>query len=312
MEAASRSEHDSFTGNSLHSSVPLTAQRTKSITGIRYHENDLPTGIGNRRLFVPNRFAFAKHFVTRSERMLKMFFRIPNLQVCALLATALICVQCGCGSKTERTEERPSPSIHEQVLAVQQGDSREIRSYVPIDEAGFEQLRGLLGLEVLSLTHADVSDEIADVLSSLEGLRQIRLEKAPIGDQSARAIGNLPKLSSINLPNCIISDEGIKDWPLLNELVLLRIGSPNLSDSAIETVAKMTSLRFLHLIDVPITDVGLTHLYGMEHLESFYLDGDRVTEDGLTALLEAMPKLHFHRDQQHLPIDPRANDHGKH
>jgi len=98
----------------------------------------------------------------------------------------------------------------------------------------------------------------------------------------------------------------------LNELVLLRIGSPNLSDFSIETVAKMTSLKFLHLIDVPITDAGLKHLYGMEHLESFYLDGGRVTEDGLTALLEAMPKLHFHRDQQHLPNDPRANGHGKH
>jgi hypothetical protein len=79
-----------------------------------------------------------------------------------------------------------------------------------------------------------------------------------------------------------------------------------------ETVAKMASLRFLHLIDVPITDAGLKHLYGMEHLESFYLDGGRVTEDGLTALLEAMPNLHFHQNQQHRPNDPRANDHGKH
>ena len=273
---------------------------------------DILTGIDSRRLFVPTRFAFAIHFVTRSERMLKMFCRISILQVCALLASALICAQCGCGLKTERTEKRPSPSMLEQVLTVQQGNSREIRSSATIDEAGFEQLRGLTGLEILSLTHADVSDKIADVLSSLEGLRQIRLEKANIGDPSARAIGNLPKLSSINLPNCIISDEGIKEWPLLNELVLLRIGSPNLSDSAIETVVKMTSLRFLHLIDVPITDVGLKHLYRMEHLESFYLDGGHVTQDGVTALLEAMPKLHFHRDQQHLPNDPRGKDHGKH
>ena len=244
--------------------------------------------------------------------MPKMNCCIPNLQICALLSCALICVQCGCGSKTERTEERPTQSIHEQVLAVQQSDSREIRSNEPLDEAGFERLRGLTGLEVLSLTHADVSDKIADVLSSLEGLRQMRLEKATIGDQSARAIGKLSKLSSINLPNCIVSDEGIKDWPLLDELVLLRIGSPNLSDSAIETIAKMTSLRFLHLIDVPITDLGLRHLHGMEHLESFYLDGGCITEDGLIAMLEAMPRLHFHRDQQHLPNDPRANDHGKH
>lgn len=248
----------------------------------------------------------------RSEGSQKMVCRIPILQVCTWLASALICIPCGCGSKTERTQKIPSPSILEQVLAVQRGDSREIRSDEPMDEAGFEQLRGLTGLEALSLTHADLSDKIADVLSTLEGLRQIRLEKAPIGDNSARAISKLPQVSSINLPNCIVSDEGIKAWPSLNELVLLRIGSPNLSDTGFETVAKMSSLRFLHLIDAPITDVGLKHLYGMEHLESFYLDGGRITEDGLTALLDAMPKLHFHRNQQHLPNDSRANDHGKH
>ena len=245
-------------------------------------------------------------------RVLKMVCRISIPQVYALLASAWICVLSGCGSRTERTQERVSPSMHEQVLAVQQGDTREIRSNEAIDEAGFEQLRGLSGLEILALTQADVSDKITDVLSSLEGLRQIQLAKAPIGDQSAKAIGNLSRLSSINLPNCIVSDEGITAWPLLNDLILLRIGSPNLTDSAMETVAKMTSLRFLHLIDVPITDAGLKHLYGMEHLESFYLDGGRVTEDGLTALLEAMPNLHFHQNQQHRPNDPRANDHGNH
>ncbi len=232
--------------------------------------------------------------------------------ICVFVASYLICNQCGCSSKTEQTEERPIASIHEQVLAVQKGDSREIRSYVPVDEAGFEQLRGLTELEVLSLTRVEISDKIADTLASLVGLRQIQLEKAFIGDRSAKAIGRLPKLTSINLPNCNISDEGIKDWPVLNELVLLRIGSPNLSDAALGMVSKMKSLRFLHLLGVPITDVGLKHLYGMEHLESFYLDGGRVTEDGLAALLQAMPKLHFHRDQQHLTIDPRAHDHGKH
>lgn len=244
--------------------------------------------------------------------MLKMLSQIPYLQVIALLGCALICIQCGCGSNTERTEGPSIPSLESQTLAVQRGDSREIHLEVPLDEAGFGQLRGLTGLEALSLMQVEGSDNMADVLSSLKGLRQLRLEKAPIGDSLARAIGSLPKLSSINLPNCIVSNDGIETWPLLSDLVLLRIGSPNLSDSALETIAKMKSLRFLHLIDVPITDVGLKHLYPMEHLESLYLDGGRVTEDGLMALLEALPKLHFHRDQQHLPNDPSANNHGKH
>jgi len=241
-----------------------------------------------------------------------MFGSIPIPQVCIFVTCAMVCVQGGCNSRTNVTEESPSISIHEQVLAVQNGSSREIRSNSAIDEAGLGQLAGLTELEVLSLTRAEFSDEFADTLSSLVGLRQIRLENAFVGDRSAKAISKLRNLSSINLPNCKISDDGLEDWPLLDDLVLLRIGSPNLSDVALTTVAKMKSLRFLHLVNVAITDAGLKHLYSMDQLESLYIDGGSVTEDGLSALLLVMPKLHFHRDQQHLPNDPQANDHGKH
>lgn len=241
-----------------------------------------------------------------------MFRSMSIPQVCVLVTCAMVCVQCGCQSRTNVTQESPSPSIHEQVLAVQHGDSREIRSNLAMDDAGLGQLAGLTELEVLSLTRAEVSDEFAGTLSSLVGLRQIRLENAAIGDRSAKAISKLRNLSSINLPNCNISDDGLEDWPSLHELVLLRIGSPNLSDAALATVAKMKSLRFLHLVNVAMTDAGLKHLYSMEQLESLYIDGGGVTEDGLSALLQAMPKLHFHRDQQHLPTDPQADNHGKH
>jgi hypothetical protein len=72
----------------------------------------------------------------------------------------------------------------------------------------------------------------------------------------------------------------------------------------------MPALRFLHLIDVPVTDAGIAHLQSMSRLESFYLDGGRCTDDGLRALLRALPDLHFHLDQLHLPGDPKADDHG--
>jgi hypothetical protein len=71
----------------------------------------------------------------------------------------------------------------------------------------------------------------------------------------------------------------------------------------------MNSLRFLHLIDVPITDAGLAHVSGMTWLESFYLDGGDCTDAGLRGLLQALPELHFHRDQLHLPDDPHAHPH---
>ncbi len=74
-------------------------------------------------------------------------------------------------------------------------------------------------------------------------------------------------------------------------------------------LGRFKRLRALHLIDVPITDAGLDQLHGLAQLESFYLDGSQATDDGILRLLEALPNLHFHRDQQHLDRDPNRHEH---
>ncbi len=77
-----------------------------------------------------------------------------------------------------------------------------------------------------------------------------------------------------------------------------------------ERIAGLSKLRFLHLIDVPITDAGLAKLASMKNLESLYLDRvDNVTDQGLEKLLKALPAVHFHRDQQHMPGDPNDDHH---
>ncbi|MGV3607349.1 MAG: hypothetical protein ACO1RA_13170 [Planctomycetaceae bacterium] len=139
---------------------------------------------------------------------------------------------------------------------------------------------------------------------------EIRLYKNPVADAQLEELAGLTKLKRINLADSQISDEGLaliaKHAP---QLELLRIGSPNISDAGMAHVAEMKKLRFLHLIDVPITDAGLKPLAAMTWLESFYLDGGKATDEGLSELILAIPKLHFHRDQQHLPNDPRKDKH---
>ncbi len=95
----------------------------------------------------------------------------------------------------------------------------------------------------------------------------------------------------------------------LPHLELLRLGSPQITDAGLECLARFKRLRFLHLIDVPVTDAGLDHLHGLEQLESLYLDGSQATDEGILRLLAALPKLHFHRDQQHLDRDPKRHEH---
>lgn len=140
---------------------------------------------------------------------------------------------------------------------------------------------------------------------------EIRLKNAAIEDAQLADLWGLAELRRLNLPNSQISDRGLeviaKEVP---QLELLRVGSPRITDAGLATIAQLNELRFLHLIDVPITDAGLKHLEQMIWLESFYLDGGAVTDRGLSSLIKALPELHFHRDQQHLPSDPRREDHG--
>ncbi len=215
----------------------------------------------------------------------------------------------GCSSRQEANAVNRTPSFQDQIQAVRLGTTHEISSSEKITDADFIQLHGLVELEDLSLSNAFLSDDAAEVLIDLVGLQRLRLEKASLGDKSAEVIGRLSKLKTINLPDSKIFDQGIHDWPTLSKLFLLRIGSPNLTDAALDTIGRMNQLRFLHLIEVPISDQGIRSLHGMKQLESFYLDGSFATERGLSDLLEALPELHFHRDQQHIPRDRQADDH---
>ena len=139
---------------------------------------------------------------------------------------------------------------------------------------------------------------------------EIRLNSTPIEDAQLADLAGLTELRRINLPRSQISDQGleriVQEVPLLEQL---RLGSPQITDVGLASIAQLKQLRFLHLIDVPLTDAGLKHLEQMTWLESFYLDGGNVTDAGLSALIEALPELHFHRDQQHLPGDPRSDGH---
>lgn len=47
----------------------------------------------------------------------------------------------------------------------------------------------------------------------------------------------------------------------------------------------------------------------MKQLESFYIDDALVTDDGIAQLLEAIPRLHLHINQQHSDRDPSKGTH---
>jgi hypothetical protein len=206
----------------------------------------------------------------------------------------------------------PAPELEwaEQVQDVRDGRSTQIRVESPtIRSTQWNELSdGCAALQVLEVAHAELPDDALQVVAALPDLTRLKLG-APIADAGAANIAVAQQLEILNLPEAEFTDAGLASLATLPRLQLLRFKSPRVSDAGLAHVAGMKSLRFLHLIDVPVTDAGLKHLHEMTWLESFYLDGGRCTDEGLSALLKALPGLHFHKDQLHLPDDPHAHPH---
>ncbi len=159
----------------------------------------------------------------------------------------------------------------------------------------------------LNLTGDQLGPEIATIAACMH-LRILHL-RTEIGDKEIAALAQLRELEVLDLPLATgVTDAGLKALEGHPKLRLVRLRAPRVTDAGLASWPRLPELRWLHLMEVPLTDAGLETFRLMPKLESLYLDGDRATDDGLSALITARPDLHFHRDQVHLPTDPRQRD----
>ena len=212
----------------------------------------------------------------------------------SVASAALACLLSGC-----------SGELSKQLQQVRQGksDSIQLQTHT-LTDADVTQLGALPSLRVVQAERSSVTAAGCAELSKLK-LHRLTLRGSRLTDKAAKHLAKIKTLRTVNLPQADFTDQGMIALTRLPELELLRIGSPRLSDAAAPAIASMNSLRFLHLINVPLTDEGLKWFESMRQLESLYLDGSQVSQAGLESLIEALPDLHLHIDQQHLDIDPR-------
>ena len=238
---------------------------------------------------------------------------VRNFREIRLLLIAIVLV-CGCDAPAD-VEPTARPEVteaswSEQIDAVRSRTAKQIvvhDSHVTAAELA-DLTSGCERLEVLELDRIDASSDALSVIGDLPNLKRVKLS-GPIDDDGIAELAGAKTLVVVNLPAAALTDRGLQMLAGLPNLELLRFHSPNVTDAGLAHIAEMPALRFLHLIDVPVTDAGLEHLYGLTRLESFYLDGSHCTQTGLGELLKALPDLHFHWNQMHLPDDPRADDH---
>jgi hypothetical protein len=158
------------------------------------------------------------------------------------------------------------------------------------------------------IDHSVITEKGLMPLTSMANLIQLRI-RSRITDLAIPSIINMKALKFLNLPQADFTDEGILALSTHPNIQLLRIGGNRLSNTSLDSIANMSSLTFLHLINVPINDQGLSALYGAQHLQSLYLDDTDVTDVGLVKLIEQLPRLHLHINQNHIDRDPNKHEH---
>lgn len=168
---------------------------------------------------------------------------------------------------------------------------------------------------------ADVADKVTelnlsgdqlasklDQITRCTALKVLHL-RTELGDRELQAIAQMPNLEVLDLPLALsVTDAGLEAIAEHPKLLLVRLRAPQVTDAGLKAFTRMPKLRWLHLMEVPLTDAGLLVFQEMPRLESLYLDGDRATDEGLSNLVLARRDLHFHRDQVHIPSDPRKQD----
>jgi hypothetical protein len=230
-----------------------------------------------------------------------------NRSAGALLLMIILALS-GCGGPSSKPEVfKPKPTWAEQVQAVRSGTSKNITASTS-SKSDWEMLKtDCSALEALEV-EGEVPPEIdVSVLSGLPKLRRLKIENG-LNDAQAAVVGQLPGLSEVLISSDTLTDKGLESLCRL-PLVQLRLKAPKVTDAGATAIGNLKQLRFLHVIDVPITDAVLPAIAKLESLESLYLDRVKCTDEGLSALLKQRPDLHFHRDQVHLPDDPKKHDH---
>jgi Leucine-rich repeat (LRR) protein len=180
-----------------------------------------------------------------------------------------------------------------------------------ITDAGLAHLRGLRGLQVLSLGSSQVTDAGLAHLRALTGLQELSFDGTQVTDAGVthlqalteltrltlweitapEALGELqelPALKELRLAGDEVCDEDVAALHGDSRLVSLEIENGNLSDVGLAELATMSGLRKLHLNLLPReylsrmppdrrgwrTEAGWERLGGMEQLEELCLESD--------------------------------------
>ena len=207
-------------------------------------------------------------------------------------------------------DELPAESLAEQLAAVREGRSDEIRlEHTALGPQELESLAELASLRALVLDAGIVKDSDVKYLTALTGLEHLRLRDSPLSDIGIKELadGQLQSLRILNLPQARPTAIGLRELARLPKLRQLRIAGRQIDDAAIEELAKWPALSSLHLIQPGMTDRSLVTLASMQELSSLYIDECPLSDAAWSKFFASRPGLHVHIDQAHHDLDPNVH-----
>ncbi len=180
----------------------------------------------------------------------------------------------------------------------------------PIKPAGFEQLKTINNILLLSAQRAPITDESLRQIEGIVSLRLLRLNGTKVGDEGLRHINRLPELRMLYLNGTKISDRGAEQLAALKKLQALQLAETALTDVGATVLTELPELEFLSLRETDITDETVAVLTKLKRLKHVDLTDTRVSSDGMQKLKDALPDCFVKREltfRARAPVSPSSD-----
>jgi hypothetical protein len=170
------------------------------------------------------------------------------------LLMLLVLAPIGCSGVRDsdrREANSPEPSLAEQVQAVREGQSSQIRlDHMLVADRDLELLSGLESrLLRINFSRTEITDVGLERLSHMERLEQLRLASGRTTDAGMACLGKLEQLRFLHLIDMPITDAGLDHLHALKSLESLYLDGTRVTDAGIERLVAAMPKVHLHIDD---------------------------------------------------------------
>ena len=153
----------------------------------------------------------------------------------------------------------------------------------PTAVKGFNQLKNLHKLKILTIESTPLDDKNMEFLADLSELTEINFEGTQITGSGLVHLKSLKNLTKLNLKNTKVN-QGIEYLKSLTNLKELDLEGTKISDSEMVHLQSLKNLEKLNLTGTKISDSGMVHLQSLTNLKEIHLDGTNITSAGMKNL----------------------------